>query len=332
MQLFSAGLCKIPAAIFVMSESGQEEDNKRLRLDSSLTSPPARRFGSTTVLTRAIAFPSPRQTRFLLEQGCDPNQRVGPRQIRPLMVACFISDNQRRMMVFKILLEHGADPVLTDMHGRNSMMYACAVSLKRDVELLIKDCDYDLNAADIYGDTMLHVCAKAGNIEVLRVVLREMLRYRKSISTQNKNYLTPLSLAIMNGHSEAAEMLHQAGGLPRFSPLSFSHVLSMIREHRTELRDAGVRTIADASSVGQAFDAKGYFLRSAEIFSCKPPSKIQFIPRIGKGNSFLPKIEMSIDRNNLLYCRLHSVERDAYVFKFPELADVCRERKEYYYY
>ncbi len=34
-------------------------------------------------------------------------------------------------------------------------------------------------------------------IDVLRVVLREMLRYRRSISTQNKNYLTPLSLAIL---------------------------------------------------------------------------------------------------------------------------------------
>ena len=55
-------------------------------------------------------------------------------------------------MVFRILLEHGADPVLTDVHGKNSMMYACALSLKREVELLIKDCDYDLHAADIHGD------------------------------------------------------------------------------------------------------------------------------------------------------------------------------------
>ena len=71
-------------------------------------------------------------------------------------------------MVFRILLEYGADPVLTDVHERNSMMYACALSLKREVELLIKDCDYDLHATDIHGDTMLHVCAKTGNTEVLR--------------------------------------------------------------------------------------------------------------------------------------------------------------------
>ena len=101
-------------------------------------------------------------------------------------------------------------------------MYACAMCLKREVELLIGDCDYDLNATDIHGDTMLHMCARTGDTEVLSIVLREMQRYRKNISPQNNSYLTPLSLAIINGHSEAAKILHQAGGLPRFSPLTFS--------------------------------------------------------------------------------------------------------------
>ena len=49
------------------------------------------------------------------------------------------------------------------------------------------DCDYDLNAADIHGDTVLHVYAKTGNTEVLGIALRKMLKFGKNISTQNKN-------------------------------------------------------------------------------------------------------------------------------------------------
>ena len=68
----------------------------------------------------------------------------------------------------------------------------------------------------------------------------------------------------------------------------------MICEHHKELRDAGVRAIADASSVGQAFDAKGYFLKSAKVLRCRPSSKIRFSSRCREGNSFLPKIEVHL--------------------------------------
>ncbi len=76
----------------------------------------------------------------------------------PLMVASYVRDRWKRYAIFKILLGHGADPALSDVDGRNCVMYACALSLKREVELLVKDCDYDLNTADIYGDNVLHVC------------------------------------------------------------------------------------------------------------------------------------------------------------------------------
>lgn len=248
------------------------------------------------------------------------------------MVACFISDRQKRMMIFKILLEHGADPVLIDVHGRNCIMYACAMRLKREVEMLIRDCDYDLNAADIYGDTMLHVCARTGDTKVLGLVLREMQRYKKNISPQNNCYLTPLSLAIMNGHSEAAKILHQAGGHPRFSTRGFNHILYMLREHQKELRESGVRAIADASSVGQAFEAKSYLLKGAEVMKCRPPSKIHFASRRREGNEFLPRIETAVGGDGLLYCPLIS---DSQTFNVPQLPDICRVENKttgHYYY
>ncbi len=99
---------------------------------------------------------------YFLKRRCDPNSPVS-KKLLPLMVACYVNDRWKRYAIFKILLEHGADPAPSDVDGRNCVMYACALSLKREVELLVKDCDYDLKTADIYGDNVLHVCAKTGN-------------------------------------------------------------------------------------------------------------------------------------------------------------------------
>ena len=178
-------------------------------------------FQQTSVLTRAIYGEGPKRTKYLLEKGCDPNGTTGKKQVRPLMVACHVTDDQKRMSIIKILIEHGADPTLTDVQGRNSVMYGCALGLKGVTELLVKDCDYDLNATDKYGDTILHVCAKAGGPKVLGVVLKEMQRHRLNISIQNNDYLTPLSLAILNEHYKCAKILYEAGGCPRYQRAQF---------------------------------------------------------------------------------------------------------------
>ena len=181
-------------------------------------------FQTTTVLIRAIMCENPNKVEYFLKRQCDPNSSVCKKKILPLMVASYVRDKWKRLAIFKILLEHGADPALSDVEGRNCVMYACALSLRREVELLIKDCDYNLNAVDMYGDTILHVCAKTGNTEVMAVILREMLRYGKNISVQNKNHLTPLSLAVLKGNTCCAKLLHDAGAHPRLSELRGSFV------------------------------------------------------------------------------------------------------------
>ncbi len=173
-------------------------------------------FQLSSVLTRAIKSESPRNVKFLLEKGCDPNSAVGNDRIRPLMVACYLKNNNKRMSIFQHLLSHGADPSLSDLCGRNGYMYACGLSLEKELLLLIKYSETDLNVTDVHGDTLLHICAKTGNANMLRIVLKEMKKYRLNISIQNKSYFTPLSLAIFNGHHDCAKELHEAGGSPRF--------------------------------------------------------------------------------------------------------------------
>ena len=178
-------------------------------------------FKLTSVLTRAITCQAVGKVKYLLEKGCNPNAPAGRKKVRPLMVACYVSCSRKRIGIFRALVHHGASPFLTDVYGRNSVMYACALALRDEVELLVKDCDYDLNAKDRYGDTALHMCAKAGDVRVLGVLLKEMQRHRMDLSVQNRSHLTPLSLAVSSGNYECAKMLHEAGGCPRYHKCQF---------------------------------------------------------------------------------------------------------------
>ena len=289
-------------------------------LDSNLLSPPARHFCASTVLTRAIACQASRQTGFLLKQGCDPNLPIGTRQMRPLMVACFVGNKHKRTTIIRILLQHGADPSLTDVYGRSCVMYACGLSLKEEVELLIKNSEYNLNMADVFGDTTLHVCAKAGVAEVLGVVLGHMQRYRLDISLQNRSHLTPLSLAILNGHCECARMLHGAGVSPRFSPSTLEYVVSVLCKKPDS---AGVRAIADARSVGRAFDVRkgcADAIHRGKAILCKDNNGKMVLPKIRS----LP--ELPIGHKEMLttcMCSLSSWNRRVEV-KLPKIHDVCK--------
>ena len=176
-------------------------------------------FNATTVLTRAILCEAQWKVRYLLRKGCDPNKPAGKNVIHPLMVACYVVNSWKRVSILKMLIEHGADPTKADVRGRNSVMYACALALAVETALMVKDWDYDFNTTDMYGDTLLHICARAGDARVLGVVLREMLKHRLDISIESRSGLTPLSIAVMSGNYECARVLYEAGASPRLPRL-----------------------------------------------------------------------------------------------------------------
>lgn len=310
-------------------------------LDPALVTPPSKHFLASSVLTRSITCRASRQTSFLLRKGCDPNMVIsqedgdggsGGRGLRPLMVACFVKNKHKRLAVMRTLLEHGADPSLPDAHGRSSVAYACALSLRDEVECMVKDCDYNLNTADRCGDTPLHMCAKAGDPETLEVVLGEMMRYGTHLSIQNNSYLTPLSLAILNGHADCATLLHEAGAFPRFSLANFTYVISVLCKRHHTLSNTGVKAIADARSVGRAFNAKNYCL----IYSPGAVLKRDFAPASCRknGNAAFSQTDFSkagLTNTDILYmCACRLPER--YEFKLPPIHDVCRQPRPLSYY
>ena len=281
-------------------------------LDRTLVEPPPRIFRSTNVLTRAITSTASRQMKHLLRKKCDPNCVVSYRQLRPLMVACYLTDKRKRMAIFQCLLKHGADPTLRDVYGRNSMMYVCALGLRDETQLMVKDSDYNLNATDMYGDTLLHFCAKAGNVKVLSVVLDEMLRYEMDISIQNHSYLTPLSLAILNGNYECAKMLHHAGGWPRFSESKLFRIVWLLSRHYKKISSAGSKAIDDSRAVGQAF--RGRYHSSHSASSC------------GNCQGALPALDTgccSPHAGVQCICNISTTELE---LRLPQLFPVCKTR------
>ena len=180
---------------------------------------------NSTVLVREISAGAYRQVKALVQRGSSVNGASGQRNIRPLMVACYIADPRKRQTIVNFLLQNGADATLTDARGRNALFYACALSVEGVLSALLKYSEFDLNAVDNDGNTALHVCAMAGNAQVMRKLLAELLKYQLNVSIKNYSFLTPLGVALIGRRKACAEMLHHAGGCPKFSENFFSSIL-----------------------------------------------------------------------------------------------------------
>ena len=180
----------------------------------SFSNPPAISYEHTSVLVRAIQAENATQVKYLLEkEKCDPNKAVGERQTRPLMHACYVKDASKRLSIFKQLLSFEADVMLSDAVGQNSLVYCCALRLDEEAELLLKSTIYTcFKDADVYGNILLHVCAKSGNTSLLAKAIKTMSVYNIDINTQNSSNQTALDMAVQNRKRECAEMLSKALG------------------------------------------------------------------------------------------------------------------------
>ena len=176
-------------------------------------------FVQTTVLARAIRQENPKHVRALLRRGCSPNKPVGQEELRPLMIALYIKNKEKRMTVVKCLFAFHVNPMLADSKGTNSLMYACAMSLEEEVRFMINNYYMDFKATDDQSNTVLHYCAMAGSLPVLDIVLNKILRYSLSINGRNRGNHTPLDIAILQCSMDCIQMLQKSGGqctLPKY--------------------------------------------------------------------------------------------------------------------
>ena len=160
---------------------------------------------------RSVYSGAYKRFRYFVERGYDVNAATGQLKIRPLMVACYLKDLKRRILIVNYLLQNGADPSFTDKHGRNALFYACGLSRVDVVARLLRYADFDVNAADADGNTALHICAAVGNPKIFKMVMGAALKYRLNVWTRNKYFCSPWDIAYSQQHLECLSLLNDRG-------------------------------------------------------------------------------------------------------------------------
>ena len=228
-------------------------------MDQALLKPPVETFNGTNVLSRAIKAGTVKEVHILLERGCDPNQPSGTWGMRPLMIAQYINSKIRQRQVVELLLRFGAVPSLVDNQKRNCLMYACVLQSCESVSSMLQAAEYDFYDADCDGNTLLHVCAMVGNIDILKVVLKYGSKYRCNLNSRNQHGLTALLTAILRLRRECAILLYEQGATPRFSANNFQLIVSAMENMSeiestkfTEINDLLLRILSDIEGVHES--------------------------------------------------------------------------------
>ena len=198
-----------------------------LSVPDSAKRPPKFTFPESKALQRAIASGSTRIMRYLLRQRCDVNAMCGRQRLTPLMFGCYMTDADKRCAVVDMLLSNGADASLTDRKGWNALFYACAMGVVDVAARLLKSPNVDLAAVDVEGNTALHISAMEGHTKIVVMLLKEMRKYGTPINVYNCYGCTPLTVALYNGHTECAAILHEVGGFPKLYENDFPRVVAM---------------------------------------------------------------------------------------------------------
>ncbi|KAI5460877.1 ankyrin repeat-containing domain protein [Mariannaea sp. PMI_226] len=106
-----------------------------------------------------------------------------------------------------LLLDSGIHPDILDSEIENCLRISCTRGNAKVAELLLLKRGANVASCNSDGETAWHISASHGNTELLNILFEVDPDPLMSLSTTSKNKMTPISCAIMSGHSEAALQL-----------------------------------------------------------------------------------------------------------------------------
>lgn len=121
--------------------------------------------------------------------------------------------------VVRSLLDHGADPDARQRNGQTAILWAAAEGNGEVVDLLI-DAGADYKTPLASGFTPMTFAIREGKVDVVRRLLaravdvNEPMRPEKRAAGGPQNGMSPLLMAVENGHFELAELLLEKGADP----------------------------------------------------------------------------------------------------------------------
>ena len=161
-------------------------------------------------LSEAVVQGKSRVVKRLLDSRANPNHANEVGQT-PLMLACFIQDDESRKTILQLLLRKGADVNIQDFRGMTVLMSAIQVE-DMDTTQFIMSHGCNVQLVDGDGNNALSYASALGNEQLVQALVRVFKRQRASIDHQNHQGLTPLLIACQEGHLEVARILVNEGG------------------------------------------------------------------------------------------------------------------------
>lgn len=205
-------------------------ETARLLLRAGANANALNRYGIPP-LALACTNASAAMTKLLLDAGADANAKLKGGETM-LMLA----SRSGNVEVVKSLLARDARTEATERLGQTALMWAAAEGHTAVVRALI-DAGADKNLTLPSGFNAFLFAVRGGHLETVRYLLstgadvNAMARAERKGGRPAGPILTPLTLAIQNGHYELAIALVDAGANPNdlrtgFTPL---HLLAMVR-------------------------------------------------------------------------------------------------------
>ena len=251
---------------------------------------------------------------LLLDAGADPNTTVGGGET-VLMTAAYTGS----LEAVDALLANGADPDLFEHRNQTALMWAAAEGHATVVDTLI-NAGADIQASLYSGFTPMFFAVREGRIEVVHRLLAAgvdvnalLVRDKdaqcawcdgRSARPVNDG-MSPLLLAVRNGHFELALELVEAGADPNDQRTGFSpiHTVSWVR--KPDASDTGNPSPIGSGDITSLEFVRAIVTRGADVnlrletAKARPP---QTASRLGSegATAFL----MAADRGDAAYMRL----------------------------
>ena len=156
------------------------------------------------------------KVKFLLDNGVSVKTR-NERNQNLLVAALYINDDDKRSRMMSYLLQRGVAYRGCDDEGRDVVAWACILGRPEQLQQVFDAAtgDVDLLSRDAYGSTPLHHAVIHGQINVVRILIDVMCKFRLSVDVQDDNGLTPYLYARRLGHHAIADFLVRKGEASR---------------------------------------------------------------------------------------------------------------------
>lgn len=140
--------------------------------------------------------------KYLLEEGADVNAKGGEAVATPAMWAA----QRAHYYVVNLLLQHGADPLLTDAQGYN-ILHLATFEGNLFLLILLLHQDIPVDSPDLQGHTCLMWAAYKGYPMVVDV----FLRWGASVHARDDQGFTALHWALVKGSQQCISKLVEFG-------------------------------------------------------------------------------------------------------------------------